>query len=217
MIIVFLGPPGSGKGTQANKLAEKLGIPLISTGDILREEVSRASVFGLKAKGFMEQGQLVPDADVINIIVNRVKGDDCAKGFILDGFPRTLVQAQELDKSLKQIKKEIDKVVFLDVSQDVVIERNSQRRVCKGCRTTYHLKYAPPQRENICDKCGSELFQRPDDIPATIAERYQVYLEQTRELTDFYQDKITTINGNNSIGMIEEDINEAFNLVKPTD
>lgn len=210
MIIIFLGPPGSGKGTQAGKLAKTLGIPRVSTGDMLREEVSRASTLGLKAKSFMEQGQLVPDTDVISMIKERVARKDCIKGFILDGFPRTLVQAQALDKAMKEINRQVDKVVFLDVSQEVVIERNSNRRVCKRCKATYHLKFAPPRVAGKCDICGGELIQRPDDVPKTIAERYQVYLDQTKTLKDFYQDRLISINGNRSIEMIEADINEAF-------
>jgi len=210
MIIIFLGPPGSGKGTQASKMAKQFSIPLISTGDILREEVSKASVLGLKAQDFMTKGQLVPDADVVGIIQNRVKNSDCAGGFILDGFPRTSVQAQELDKAMKDLNREIDTVVFLDVAQDVVIDRNSNRRVCRKCQATYHLKYAPPKTANKCDKCEGDLFQRPDDIPATIAERYQIYLDQTKELATYYKNKLKTINGNRSIEMIEEDIKEVF-------
>jgi adenylate kinase len=210
MIIIFLGPPGSGKGTQASKLAKFLSIPLISTGDMLREEMSQATVLGLKAKKFMEQGQLVPDEDVIQMIKGRIVRPDCAKGFILDGFPRTLVQAQALETALQGVNRKIDKVLFLDVAQDVVIERNSNRRVCRKCRAIYHLKSSPPKVPNVCDACGGELYQRPDDVPATIVERYQVYLDMTKNLKDYYKNKLTSINGNRAVKMIEDDIKDIF-------
>jgi adenylate kinase len=210
MIIIFLGPPGSGKGTQAVRLAKQLNIPFISTGDMLREAVKQSSVLGLKAKSFMDQGGLVPDDDVISMIKERVTQKDCINGFILDGFPRNSIQAKALDKAMKEINKEVNKVVYLDVSKEVVLDRNSFRRVCRNCRTTYHLKYAPPKVANKCDHCGGEIYQRSDDYPETISKRFQIYLEQTSNLKDYYQDRLISIDGNRPINDIENSIKEHF-------
>ncbi|MFH1230295.1 MAG: adenylate kinase [Planctomycetota bacterium] len=212
MIIVFLGPPGSGKGTQATRLAKQLQIPLISTGDMLREAVNQSSVLGLKAKSFMDQGGLVPDNDVISMIKQRVTQKDCINGFILDGFPRNSIQAKALDKAMMEINKEVNKVIYLDVSHDVVLDRNSHRRVCRNCRATFHLKYAPPKVANKCDNCGGEIYQRSDDQPETITKRFQIYLDQTSSLKDYYQDRLISIDGNRPMDIIEHSIKENFKI-----
>jgi adenylate kinase len=212
MIIVFLGPPGSGKGTQAERLAKQLKITFVSTGDMLREAVSQSSVLGLKAKSFMEQGSLVPDNDVISMIKERVTQKDCINGFILDGFPRNSIQAKALDKAMIEINKEVNKVVYLDVSQEVVLDRNSNRKVCRRCRATFNVKYTPTKIPDKCDSCGGEIYQRSDDKPETIIKRYQVYLEQTSSLKDYYQDRLISIDGNRPIEDIENCIREKIKI-----
>jgi len=210
MIIIFVGPPGSGKGTQATRLAKQLKLCFISTGDMLREAVSKSSVLGLKAKSFMDKGGLVPDNEVISMIKERVTQKDCTNGFILDGFPRNSIQAKALDKAMLEINKGVDKVIYLDVSHDVVLDRNSHRRICRNCRATFHLKYAPPKIANKCDDCGGEIYQRSDDQPETITKRFQVYLEQTSSLKDYYQDRLINIDGNRPMEIIEQNIKENF-------
>ncbi|MFH0887934.1 MAG: adenylate kinase [Planctomycetota bacterium] len=212
MIIVFLGPPGSGKGTQVVRLAKQLKMPSISTGDMLREAVNQSSVLGLRAKSFMDQGGLVPDNDVISMIKERVTQKDCVNGFILDGFPRNSTQAKALDKAMIEINKKVNKVIYLDVPREVVLDRNSHRRVCRNCRATFHLKYAPPKVADKCDNCGGEIYQRSDDQPETITKRFQIYLEQTNSLKDYYQDILINIDGNRPMEIIEQSIKENFKL-----
>ena len=189
MKLVLLGPPGAGKGTQSAVLSKKYNIPHISTGDILRESVKSGQELGLKAKSFMDKGELVPDDVVIGIVVERLKLADTKKGFILDGFPRTLKQAENLDASLKKIGSGIDMVVYFQTSPAVAIERLTGRRVCKNCGFNYHIKNIPPKKDGICDKCGGTLFQRPDDNEATVRNRLKVYEEQTKPLVDYYAKK----------------------------
>lgn len=197
MRIVFLGPPGAGKGTQAKMLIERYGIPQISTGDILRAAVKEGTPMGKKAKEYMDSGKLVPDEVVIGIMQDRLKEPDCAKGFILDGFPRTVAQAEALEKMLNDHHMPIDKVVALDVPDDVLIERLTGRRTCKSCGQMYHVKFDPPKNAGKCDKCGGELFQRDDDKEETIKNRLSVYHAQTAPLLDFYGKKgmVAKING----------------------
>jgi len=184
--LVLLGPPGAGKGTQSVVLAKTYNIPHISTGDILRESVKSAQPLGLKAKSFMDKGELVPDEIVTGIVVERLKNDDTKKGYILDGFPRTLKQAEELDLALNKAASTIDMVIYFATSPAVAIERLSGRRVCKSCGFNYHIKNIPPKKEGVCDKCGGTLFQRPDDTEATVRNRLKVYEDQTKPLIDFY-------------------------------
>ena len=186
MKIVLLGPPGAGKGTQSIVLSREYKIPHISTGDILRESVKAGLPLGVKAKSFMDKGALVPDEIVTGIVAERLKEPDTKNGFILDGFPRTLNQALVLDEALKKISSGIDMVVYFETSSRVAIERLSGRRVCKSCGFNYHVKNIPPKLEDVCDKCGGELFQRPDDKEATVLNRLKVYEAETKPLIEYY-------------------------------
>jgi len=187
--LVLLGPPGAGKGTQSAVLAKEYKIPHISTGDILRAAVKSGSPMGMKAKAFMDKGELVPDEVVTGIVVERLKQSDTKKGYILDGFPRTLKQANDLDEALKLMGESLDLVIYFDTTAKVAIERLSGRRVCKKCGFNYHVKNIPPKKEGVCDKCGGELFQRPDDKEATVLNRLKVYEEQTKPLIDYYANR----------------------------
>ncbi|MFA6078994.1 MAG: adenylate kinase [Candidatus Omnitrophota bacterium] len=187
MKIILLGPPGAGKGTQSEVLRRMYKIPHISTGDILRESIKNALPLGLKAKSYMDKGELVPDQIVIDIVVDRLKADDTKKGFILDGFPRTVKQAVDLDAALVKISSSIDSVIYFETSEKVAIERLTGRRICKNCGANYHVRNIPPKKEGICDKCGQPLVQRPDDTEATVLNRLKVYEAQTRPLIDYYQ------------------------------
>jgi len=186
MNLILLGPPGVGKGTQAKLLIEKFGIPQISTGDILRAAVKELTPMGVKAKGFMDSGALVPDAVVIGIVEERLTQSDCAAGFILDGFPRTVAQADALKQVLSGMGLVIDHVVSLSVDNDELLKRLSGRRACPGCGAVYHVEFAPPKIAGRCDACSGELFQREDDKEATILRRLQVYEEQTAPLIAYY-------------------------------
>lgn len=182
MNLIFLGAPGAGKGTQAENVSKKLNIPTISTGNIIREALKSGTEMGLKAKSFIEAGQLVPDEVVIGIIKDRLNEDDCKNGFILDGFPRTIPQAEALDA----MGIVIDKVIDIEVSDETIAARMSGRRVCLTCGATYHLDYLKPAKEGICDKCGEELVQRKDDAPEVVLDRLRVYHEQTEPLKEYY-------------------------------
>lgn len=183
MKLILLGAPGAGKGTQAEKIVEKYAIPAISTGNILRAAVKDGTEMGVKAKAFMDAGQLVPDEVVIGIIKDRLKEDDCKNGFILDGFPRTIPQAQALEDA----NIEIDKVVDIEVSDDAITKRMSGRRVCSKCANSYHIEYKKPKIDGVCDACGGELIQRKDDAPETVQARLAEYHEMTEPLKDFYK------------------------------
>ena len=185
MKLILLGAPGAGKGTQAEVICDALKIPAISTGNIIREALSKGTEMGLKAKAFIDAGQLVPDEVVIGIIKDRLAKDDCANGFILDGFPRTIPQAEALDA----MGIEIDKVIDIEVPDEKIAARMSGRRVCKACGASYHLEYKAPKQEGICDACGAELVQRKDDHPDTVLDRLQVYHSQTEPLKDYYSKK----------------------------
>jgi adenylate kinase len=189
MNIVLLGPPGAGKGTQAKMLVEKYGIPQISTGDILRANLKAKTELGLEAKKYMDSGQLVPDEVVIGIINNRIKEDDCAKGYMLDGFPRTVAQAEALDKILAQQGSGIDHVISIEVPDSELLKRLTGRRTCRQCGQGYHAVFDPPKKDGLCDKCGGELYQRDDDNEATVSNRLKVYSEQTQPLIDYYRNK----------------------------
>lgn len=187
MKLVLLGPPGAGKGTQAVKIAEKYHIPHISTGDIFRKNIKEATPLGQQAQSYMSKGELVPDDLVIGLVESRLSEDDCIHGFLLDGFPRTVYQAEKLDEFLKENGQAIDRVLDLDVKKDILIERMIGRRVCKACGATYHIKNMPPKQEGVCDACGGELYQRADDTLETVTNRQQVYLDQTAPLIDYYE------------------------------
>ncbi len=184
MKIVLVGPPGVGKGTVAGKLSKKLNIPHIATGDMLRENVAQKTDLGLKAKSYMDGGLLVPDQVVIDMVKERIKRPDCKKGFILDGFPRTIPQAEELEKA-----SNVDKVINIQADDKIIVERLSRRRVCEKCGFIYHLDFIKPNREGFCDKCSGRLYQREDDKPAAIKERLRVYREKTEPLIEHYDKK----------------------------
>lgn len=183
MIVVFLGPPGSGKGTQAKKLSQELGLIHISTGDLLREAVRKQTELGMKAKEYMDRGELVPDELMIALIEEVMPAEG---GFILDGFPRTIAQAIALEEMLSRYGREVNKVVFFDLSEEVVVDRLSGRLVCPQCGAVYHIRYNPPKEEGVCNLCGSKLVQREDDKEEVVRKRYRVYVEQTRPLVEFY-------------------------------
>lgn len=183
MKLILLGAPGAGKGTQAEKIVEKYGIPAVSTGNIIRAALKAGTEMGLKAKSFMDAGQLVPDDVVIGIIKDRLQEKDCENGFILDGFPRTIPQAQ----ALEDMGVDIDKVLDIEVPDDKITARMSGRRVCSKCANSYHLLYKKPKKEGVCDACGGELVQRKDDAPETVQARLKEYHEMTEPLKDFYK------------------------------
>lgn len=185
MKLILLGAPGAGKGTQAEVISEKLSIPAVSTGNIIREALANGTEMGLKAKSFIDAGQLVPDDVVIGIIKERLAKDDCANGFILDGFPRTIPQAEALDT----MGVTIDRVISIEVEDEKIVRRMSGRRVCKACGSSYHLEYKKPAQDGVCNACGGELVQRKDDHPATVLDRLHVYHEQTEPLKDYYEKK----------------------------
>lgn len=185
MNLILLGAPGAGKGTQAEFICEKLSIPAISTGNIIRAALKNGTEMGLKAKSFIEAGQLVPDEVVIGIIKERLGEDDCKNGFILDGFPRTIPQAQALD----EMGIRIDKVIDIEVPDEAIVARMSGRRVCAKCGNSYHVVYKTPREEGVCDNCGGELAQRKDDYPETVLERLRIYHEQTEPLKEYYEKK----------------------------
>ena len=186
MKIIMLGAPGAGKGTQAKKIAEKYQIPHISTGDIFRANIKNGTELGNKAKTYMEQGLLVPDELVCDLVVDRVKQDDCANGYVLDGFPRTIPQAESLDGALKAMGQKVDYAINVEVPDENIIRRMGGRRACLACGATYHVENIPPKKEGICDVCGAELVLRDDDKPETVKKRLDVYHEQTQPLIDYY-------------------------------
>lgn len=189
MRLVILGLPGSGKGTQSIQISKQLGIPQVSTGDILRQAVKEGQDLGTKARGYMEQGQLVPDDLMTELVVHRLQARDCQRGFILDGFPRTIAQAETLDGLLKEMNMALDAVIKLHVSDESVIRRLSHRRLCSRCGADYNLLSHPPQQQGLCDRCGGRLYQRADDRAETIARRLQVYQRQTKPLEAYYRDR----------------------------
>ena len=189
MKIIMLGAPGAGQGTQAKKIAEKYQIPHISTGDIFRANIKNGTELGKKAKTYMDQGLLVPDELVCDLVVDRVQQDDCKKGYILDGFPRTIPQAESLDAALSRLGEAVDYAINVEVPDENIVKRMGGRRACVGCGATYHLVYAAPKKEGICDNCGAELILRDDDKPETVQKRLGVYHEQTQPLIDYYTKK----------------------------
>lgn len=188
MRAVLLGPPGAGKGTQAVRLVEKYNVPQISTGDIFRANIKEGTELGKKAQEYMNAGNLVPDELVVDLVKDRLMQEDCRNGYLLDGFPRTIYQAEELDKFLEEQGQKLDAVVNLKVGRETLIKRLTQRRICKDCGAGYHLKFSPPKMEGVCDKCGGELLQRADDTRDTVDKRISVYEEQTAPLIGYYTD-----------------------------
>ena len=189
MKIIMLGAPGAGKGTQAKMLADKYKIPHVSTGDIFGANIKNGTELGTKAKVYMDQGMLVPDELTCDLVVDRIKQDDCKDGYILDGFPRTIPQAECLDKALDALNDKIDFAVNVEVPDENIIRRMSGRRACLSCGRTYHIVYNPPKEEGICDECKKELVLRDDDKPETVEKRLKVYHEQTQPLIDYYRNK----------------------------
>jgi len=186
MKIIMLGAPGAGKGTQAKKIAAKYDIPHISTGDIFRANIKNGTELGNKAKGYMDQGLLVPDELTVDLVVDRINQDDCANGYVLDGFPRTILQAEALANALDGLGEKIDYAINVDVPDENIVSRMSGRRACVDCGATYHLKYAPSKADGVCDACGGGLILRDDDKPETVQNRLGVYHDQTQPLIDYY-------------------------------
>ena len=189
MKIIMLGAPGAGKGTQAKMIADKYQVPHISTGDIFRANIKNGTELGKEAKKYMDQGLLVPDELTVKLLLDRVANPDCANGYVLDGFPRTIPQAEVLDAALTELGDKIDYAINVDVPDENIVKRMSGRRACLACGATYHIEHIPPKAEGICDKCGQELVLRDDDKPETVMKRLNVYHEQTQPLIDFYSNK----------------------------
>ena len=208
MKIIMLGAPGAGKGTQAKQIAEKYSIPHISTGDIFRANIKNGTELGKKAKPYMDQGLLVPDELTCDLVVDRIKQDDCKNGFILDGFPRTIPQAEALDAALSKMGEKMDYAIDVDVPDENIVRRMGGRRVCLNCGATYHIVSIPTKVEGICDKCGSEVVLRDDDKPETVQKRLSVYHEQTQPLIDYYnrQGILKTVNGTRPLEEVFADI-----------
>lgn len=208
MRMVFLGPPGAGKGTQAVMLSERLGILHLSTGDILRENVKQGTGIGKKARSFMEKGELVPDDMVIEMMLETIKKGNKDKGFVLDGFPRTVYQAKKLDAALQKLNLPIEMVVYFKTSTDIVIFRLTGRRLCRDCGANYHIINMPPKKEGLCDKCGGGLYRRKDDSEETIKKRLEVYNNQTEGLIGYYREKgvLKEISGDLDAGMVYEEL-----------
>ncbi len=213
MILLLLGPPGSGKGTQAKKLSAEHGWPQLSTGDMLRSAIARGTSLGERAKTYMDQGALVPDEVVIGLIEERIKEKDCTQGFILDGFPRNVAQAEELDRMLGRQGRRLDQVVLFEISDPELIERLSGRRTCEKCSSMYHLLHSMPRQDQVCDQCHGRLLQRSDDQPDVIRRRLGVYHQQTEPLVGFYrgQKKLVSLDARVSPSAVAEALNQSLN------
>ena len=205
-----MGLPGAGKGTQAEQIVDKYEIPHISTGDMFRSAIKEGTDLGLQAKSFMDKGELVPDEVTIGIVRERLSKADCERGFLLDGFPRTVPQAEALETILSDLNREIDFVINIDVKKELLMERLTGRRICKSCGSTYHLVFNPPATEGVCDRCNGELYQRADDNEETVQNRLEVNLKQTKPLLDFYETKgsLRNINGQQDIRKVFADLDE---------
>jgi adenylate kinase len=210
--LILLGPPGAGKGTQAGRISADYGIPHISTGDILRAAVKNQTQMGLEAKKYMDAGELVPDSVVIGIVRDRVQEPDSSKGFLMDGFPRTIPQAEALDATLDGMDRAVTKVVVLLVDEEELVRRLTGRRICRTCQTPFHVVFNPPRREGVCDKCEGELYQRDDDSEETVRNRLEVYRSQTEPLIDYYDrlGVVARIDGAKDPGDVYEDIRGAL-------
>lgn len=208
MKIIMLGAPGAGKGTQAKMIAEKYGIPHISTGDIFRANIKKGTELGMEAKKYMDQGLLVPDELTVKILLDRVAKDDCVNGYVLDGFPRTIPQAEVLEKALTELGDKIDYAIDVDVPDENIVKRMGGRRACLSCGATYHIEHVPPKAEGICDACGEGLVLRDDDKPETVQNRLNVYHEQTQPLIEFYDAKgaLKTVDGTQDMKDVFESI-----------
>ncbi|MBP8969237.1 MAG: adenylate kinase [Lachnospiraceae bacterium] len=208
MKIIMLGAPGAGKGTQAKMIAEKYSIPHVSTGDIFRANIKNGTELGRQAKEYMDAGKLVPDELTVKILLDRVAQDDCKNGYVLDGFPRTIPQAEVLENALNDLGDKIDFAVNVDVPDENIVRRMSGRRACLKCGATYHIEHIPPKKEGICDTCGSELVLRDDDKPETVQNRLKVYHEQTQPLIDFYTERkvLKTVDGTKDMKEVFADI-----------
>ena len=208
MKIIMLGAPGAGKGTQAKMIAEKCGIPHISTGDIFRANIKNGTELGAKAKEYMDKGLLVPDELVCDLVVDRIQQADCEKGYILDGFPRTVPQAEALENALNAIEQKLDYAIDIDVPDENIINRMSGRRACVGCGATYHVLFNPTKVEGKCDVCGESLILRDDDKPETVKKRLDVYHTQTQPLIDFYTERkvLVEVDGTQSMDKVFDDI-----------
>lgn len=216
MNIVILGAPGAGKGTQADIIMEKLHLVHIATGDLFRQALAKETPLGLQAKSYMEKGQLVPDEVTINMVLERIAQPDCISGCLFDGFPRNLGQAKALDKALGEQGKAIDKAVYVMVPDEELVRRLSGRWICRNCQTPYHMVSSPPREPGKCDKCGGELYQRPDDNEKTVRERLKVFFAETVPIIDYYkkQDKLVEIDGNQDISRVAREMVEVLQAIK---
>lgn len=212
MRLILLGPPGAGKGTQAANIVDKYHVPHISTGDIFRKNIKEGTALGKEAKAFMDRGELVPDSLVIEIVADRLREEDCSAGFLLDGFPRTVAQAEALDQVLLAMNCSLDHVVNIQVDPNLLVERAVGRRICRDCGATYHIHFNPSKVESVCDKCSGELYQRSDDNEETVSNRVRVYVEETSPLVDYYTVKgiILNLDGEKAIDAVFDDICKAL-------
>ena len=210
MNLVLMGLPGAGKGTQAERIVEEYHIPHISTGDMFRAAMKEETPLGLEAKSYMDKGELVPDEVTIGIVRDRLAKDDCQKGFLLDGFPRTVAQAEALEALLAEMDRQLDYVINIEVAKSILMERLTGRRICKACGATYHLVFNPPANEGVCDRCGGELYQRADDNEATVQTRLDVNIQQSQPLITFYEGKgyLRNLDGQQPIDKVFADIEE---------
>jgi adenylate kinase len=216
MRLLFLGPPGAGKGTQARELAREWGVPQVATGDMLREAMAAGTPLGREAKQYYDRGELVPDDVILKMVAERFAQPDATQGFILDGFPRTIAQADGLGAMLETLGHKIDGAIYFDVSEPELMRRLTGRRLCRRCQTPFHVVSAPPKREGICDKCGGELYQRVDDSEATVRNRLEVYERQTAPLLDYYRQRglLRTVSGEGTVDKIRQDLREAAGAAK---
>ncbi|SCJ97997.1 Adenylate kinase [uncultured Clostridium sp.] len=216
MKIVLLGPPGAGKGTQAKSISNRYSIPHISTGDIFRKNISEGTPLGIEAKSYIDKGQLVPDEVTINMVKDRLTWEDCKNGYLLDGFPRTVAQAEALEGFLADRNEKLDTALSIEVPSSFILERMTGRRVCPSCGASYHVKFNPPTRAGVCDVCGSDIVQRKDDTEETVSERLEVYERQTQPLIDFYNNKnlLSTVDGTKAINEVFESICSILGSVK---
>lgn len=211
-----MGLPGAGKGTQAERIVEKYDIPHISTGDMFRAAIKEGTELGIKAKSFMDQGNLVPDEVTIGIVRERLSKDDCGQGFLLDGFPRTVAQAEALQTILADLNRGLEAVLNIEVNPEILLSRLTGRRICKDCGSTFHLEFHPPANEGVCDKCNGELYQRSDDNEETVANRLSVNIEQTKPLLDFYNELhlVKSFNGEQSMEDVFSDVDAVIGVYK---